>query len=252
MRALSGERDFGDWSFDPGMALLRVLIDGLRRDSHNADVVAPMDFYLGMRLVSGTVRIDQLYTAAEIAAMIRGDANSVAIADLHEASPAIVAGLKQGDVITGVNGHVIKDASELRFRLATIALGQSAKISYKRNGENFETDIKAIAPPDSPARDTLKITGKNPLDGASLSNINPAVTVEFGLKNAPSKGVVVTGVTQGTLSARVVRVGDVIIAVNGNRVSTPEDVQNEMQHMTRQGWILKVISGGEERTLMVR
>jgi Do/DeqQ family serine protease len=174
------------------------------------------------------------------------------IADLHEASPAIVAGLKQGDVITGVNGHAIKDASELRFRLATIALGQSAKISYKRNGENFETDIKAIAPPDSPARDTLKITGKNPLDGASLSNINPAVTVEFGLKNAPSKGVVVTGVTQGTLSARVVRVGDVIIAVNGNRVSTPEDVQNEMQHMTRQGWILKVISGGEERTLMVR
>ena len=174
------------------------------------------------------------------------------ISGLHLASPALEAGLKQGDVVTGVNGHIIKDASELRFRLATIALGQEATITYKRNGANSETKIKAISPPDSPPRDTFKVKGKNPLDGASLSNINPAVEVEFGLKNAPSKGVVVTGITQGTLSARVVRMGDVIIAVNGNRVSSPEDVQKEMEHMTRQGWILKVISGGEERTLMVR
>lgn len=71
-----------------------------------------------------------------------------------------------------------------------------------------EAHIKAITPPDSPPRDTIKIKGKNPLDGASLSNINPAVEVEFGLKNAPSKGVVVTAITQGALSARVVRVGD--------------------------------------------
>jgi Do/DeqQ family serine protease len=174
------------------------------------------------------------------------------ISDLHVASPANAAGLKTGDVITGVNGHAIKDASELRFRLATIALGETAKMTYKRDGKEFETTIKAIAPPDSPPRNTLKIKGKNPLDGASLSNINPAVVVEYGLKNAPSKGVIVTAITQGTLSARVVRVGDVIIAVNGNRVSSPEDVEKELEHVTRQGWILKVISGGEERTLMVR
>jgi Do/DeqQ family serine protease len=174
------------------------------------------------------------------------------ISDLHEASPAIEAGLKQGDVIIGVNDHMIKDASELRFRLATIALGQEASITYKRNSKDFAAKIKTIIPPDSPARNLTKVKGKNPLDGATLSNINPAVEVEFGLKNPPSKGVVVTEVTQGTLSARVVRVGDVITAVNGNRVSTPEDVKKELEHITRQGWILKVISGGEERTLMVR
>lgn len=174
------------------------------------------------------------------------------ISELHDASPAIDAGLKQGDIITGINGHHVKDASELRFRLATIALGQTASLTYKRNGENLETQIKAITPPDSPPRNTIKVKGKNPLDGAILSNINPAVEVEFGLKNAPSKGVVVTGVTEGTLSTRVVRIGDIIIAVNGNRVSSPKQVQEEMSHMTRQGWILKLISGGEERTLVVR
>jgi len=174
------------------------------------------------------------------------------ISDLHPSSPAIDTGLKQGDVITAVNGHIVKDASELRFRLATIALGQTSVIAYKRKGEDLVTELKTISPPDSPSRNTIKIKGKNPLDGASLSNINPAVEVEFGLQKAPSKGVVVTEITPNTMSVRVVRVGDIIAALNGVRVNSPEEVEEGLKHMTRQGWIIKLISGGEERTVMVR
>lgn len=174
------------------------------------------------------------------------------IADLHEASPAVKAGLKKGDVVTSVNGHNIKDASEMRFRLATLAMGETAKLTYKRNGEDINTTITSIAPPDSPPRNPIKIKGKNPLEGAIVANINPSVEIELGLKNIPSKGVVVTAITPNTLSARVVNVGDVILAINGNRVTSSDQIQNEMDHVTRQGWILKVISSGQERTLMVR
>lgn len=140
----------------------------------------------------------------------------------------------------------------MRFRLATFGMGESAKITYKRGGEDKETSITSIAPPDSPPRNAILITGKNPLDGATIANINPAVEVEMGLKNAPAKGVVVTSVTKNTLSARVVNVGDVLLAVNGNRITSTSEVQEQMNHQTRQGWILKIISGGQERTLMVR
>ncbi len=174
------------------------------------------------------------------------------ISDLHEASPALSAGLKSGDVITAVNGHSVRDASELRFRLATLALGEKAELTYKRGGEDAKTTLQSILPPDVPARAPVKIKGKNPLEGATVANINPAVEVELDLKNTPSKGVVVTAVTPNTLSARVVNIGDVILAINGNRVTNAAQVQNEMDHMTRQGWILKIISGGQERTLMVR
>jgi len=174
------------------------------------------------------------------------------ISDIHEASPAVTARLKQGDVVTAVNGHTIKDASEMRFRLATLGLGEKAEITYKRGGEEAKTTIQSIKPPDSPPRNETKIKGQNPLAGASVANINPAVEVELGLKDAPSRGVVVTAVTPNTLSARVVNVGDVILAINGNRIIGADQVQKEMEHMTRQGWILKVISGGQERTLMVR
>ena len=174
------------------------------------------------------------------------------ISDIHEASPAVTAGLKQGDVVTAVNGHNIKDASEMRFRLATIGLGEKAELTYKRAGTEGKTTIQSIQPPDSPPRNEIKIKGQNPLSGASVANINPAVEVELNLKDAPPKGVVVTAVTPNTLSARVVNVGDVILAINGNRIIGADQVQAEMEHMTRQGWILKVISGGQERTLMVR
>ncbi len=190
---------------------------------------------------------------ADIAASLGLKAPSGAlISDIHKASPAVAAGLKQGDVITAVNGHAIKDASEMRFRLATLGLGEKAELTYKRAGDESTTTIQSIKPPDTPARNETKITGPNPLNGASVANINPAVEIELGLKNAPDKGVVVTAVTPNTLSARVVNVGDVILAINGNRIIGADQVQKEMEHMTRQGWILKVVSGGQERTLMVR
>ena len=174
------------------------------------------------------------------------------ISGIHDASPAVAAGLKQGDVVTAVNGFNIRDASEMRFRLATLALGDKADITYKRGGKEAKTTIQSIAPPDSPPRNKVKITGKNPLEGATVANINPALELELGLKNAPSRGVVVTAVTPNTLSARVVNVGDVIVAINTNRIIGADQVQKELSHMTRQGWVLKLMSNGQERTIMVR
>lgn len=174
------------------------------------------------------------------------------VADLHDASPAKAAGLQQGDVVTAINGHAIKDASEMHFRLATIPMGDAIVLTYNRKGQEGEITVTAVAPPDVPARNTTRIKGENPLNGATLSNINPAVEVELGLKNAPVRGLVVAAVKPNSMAARVVRVGDIVLAVNGTRVATPQDAQEQLGHPTRQGWVLKVISGGQERTLMVR
>lgn len=174
------------------------------------------------------------------------------VSGVHEASPAVTAGLKTGDVITAINNHTIRNATEMRFRLATLGLGEKAEVTYQRNGEEKKATITSIKPPDSPSRNEILIKGKNPLDGAKVANINPAVEAELSLKNLPAKGVVVTSVTPNTLSARVVNVGDVIIGINGDRIIGSDQVQKAMDHMTRQGWILKLITNGQERTLMVR
>ncbi|MBL8641435.1 MAG: Do family serine endopeptidase [Alphaproteobacteria bacterium] len=174
------------------------------------------------------------------------------VSDLHNASPALAAGLRKGDVITAINGHHLRDASEMKFRLATLGLGEKAQLTYKRAGDTFDTTLQSIAPPDSPPRDERKISGRNPLNGARVANINPAVEVELGLKNMPSKGVVITSITPRTAASQIVNLGDIILSINGRRISDPKQVEEEMAHPGREGWILKILSSGQERTLIVR
>ena len=174
------------------------------------------------------------------------------ITALHDESPALKAGLKVGDLLTAVNGRKIHDASELRFRFAMVPVGGSVKISYERKGEKGEAEVAAISPPDSPKRETTVIKGRNPLSGATLSNINPAVEVELGLKGE-DKGVVVSKVEKNSIAARVVTIGDVIVAINQTPVKAPSDVQPLLEASgSRQGWALTIRSQGKERTLVVR
>ena len=174
------------------------------------------------------------------------------ISSIHADSPAVDAGLKQGDVVTAVNGHSVQDAAEFRFRMAMVPTGGKADVTYKRKGEESTTSLSPVSPPDSPARDSVTVSGKNPLQGATIMNINPAVEVELGLKNTPDKGVVVGDVARGSLASQVVQVGDVILGINKTPINSPKDAVAAIKSPTRQGWMLKINSGGQIRTLLVR
>jgi len=75
------------------------------------------------------------------------DANGVKITDVDEGddespSPAAKAGLKEGDVITQVNGKAIKSVDELRESLKDVKKGDTVKITYKRNNQTQTIDVK--------------------------------------------------------------------------------------------------------------
>lgn len=169
---------------------------------------------------------------------------------LNELSPAKIVGLKVGDVVTAVNGHEVRDSAELRFRLAMLPMGDTAALSYQRAGKEAVAEVKAIAPPDSPERDVRVIKGQNPLSGATISNVNPAVLIEMGLKGE-IQGVVVTDVDQRSIASRLVKSGDVLMAVNKKPVESTKEAQKLLSKPAR-GWILTIYSNGQQRTLVVR
>lgn len=174
------------------------------------------------------------------------------ITKLHDESPALKAGLKVGDRITSVNDRNVHDASELRFRFAMVPIGGSVKIGYERKGDKGTADVEAISPPDAPARKVTLIKGRNPLQGATLSMINPAVEVELGLKDE-DEGVVVSNVERNSIAARVVSVGDIVVAINKQPVKTSDEVQKQLDRgNTQGGWALTIRSKGQERTLIAR
>ncbi|MGH1456771.1 MAG: Do family serine endopeptidase [Alphaproteobacteria bacterium] len=172
------------------------------------------------------------------------------IADLHSASPLLKAGVKISDVVTQVNGHIIRDAPEMKFRLATVPLGKTANVKVLRQGRELSFDIAAITPPDDPPRNEVTLKGAHILSGAVIANLNPAVAVELGLKGEDS-GVVVIETPRGSYAARAVTSGDIILEINGQKIESPEDVDTAFEN-SESGASLIIKRGGRVSRIFMR
>lgn len=176
----------------------------------------------------------------------------VLISALHSASPLKRAGLKVGDVVLSVRGHVLQDASEMKFRMATVALGQSASVGVLRQGQSLTFEVKAIAPPDEPPRKEKKISGQNLLSGATIVNLNPAVASELGLEADAEGQVIVLQVERASPAARLLVRGDILLEINGQKINNTSDVEQAMRSGDGRSLYLVKNSGGRVQKIVVR
>ncbi|GGB11160.1 trypsin-like peptidase domain-containing protein [Allosediminivita pacifica] len=146
----------------------------------------------------------------------------VVITQLHPESPFAGAGLRVGDVVQAVDGLEVNAPEEMIFRMAVRGIGEDARVGYSRSGNQAEVAVPMIAPPETPAREAVTLDDRAVLPGLALTRVNPAVAVELDLP-LDASGVAVT--EPGRYGARAgLRPGDVILGVNGRRVSRPVEV----------------------------
>jgi Do/DeqQ family serine protease len=173
----------------------------------------------------------------------------VILASLHPDSPFSKAGLKPGDVIVALGDLPVNSPPEMIFRMASTGVGRSIEATYLRNGAEQTVRVDLIAPPDSPDRQTRKVDDGSVLDGLAVARINPAVAAELGL-SPEAEGIVVTD--HDDRMARVgLRVGDVLLAINGEPVRSTDDVLRLSRDRTR-NWALDVQRGGGRVSLRFR
>lgn len=176
----------------------------------------------------------------------------VLISNIHKASPARKAGLKVGDVITSINDKVINDPAELKFRLATVPIGEMADLTILRQGKKKTLKMEAMMPPDDPPRDETALKGNHLLSGATVGNLNPRVGVELGIET-DREGVVVLEVDRRTRSSRLLTPGDIIVAINDDEIEDIEDLQKELkQAETRNSFGLTVERNGQISRIVIR
>lgn len=172
------------------------------------------------------------------------------ISALHNASPLQAAGIKVGDVLVTLNGHEIRDPSEMKFRMATVKIGDTATIGYLRNGKVKEARIEAIAPPEDPPRDQTTLS-QGIFSGVTVANINPAVVHELGLSDQDAQGVVVVAVENGGYGARLLRKGDIILNVSQRDISDVAGLKKTL--MLRLATFSLVINrGGKIQQIAIR
>ncbi len=151
----------------------------------------------------------------------------VLVAEVYPGAAADRAGLKSGDVIFAIDDTPVNDDSALAYQVATRRPGSTIQLHVRRVKENLTLNVRAEPAPGDTARDERAITGRNPLGGASVVNLSPAVALDLGVDPFAAKGggVLVTKVDQDGFAARAgVRPGDLVRDVNGKPIKTAADL----------------------------
>src|SRR3954468_3631405 len=70
------------------------------------------------------------------------EGKGVKVKDVDENSPASKAGIKEGDIITQINGKDVAGVDELRNAIKELKEGDAVKFGYKRDGKNQTAELK--------------------------------------------------------------------------------------------------------------
>jgi Do/DeqQ family serine protease len=173
------------------------------------------------------------------------------VADIWPNGPADRAGLRQGDVIVAVDGRPAADAAAVSYAISSRRPGETVRLGVRRGGGELTLNLRAEAPPATPARDQRVISGRNPFDGATVVNLSPAVADELGLDPFLGRGVLVTNIGRGFAMNAGLRPGDLIRRVNGRDIATVRDLTNVLGSGGGQ-WQVTIERNGQEITANFR
>ncbi len=95
--------------------------------------------------------------------------------------------------------------------------GDTVNVRYWRSGAMRDATTRIALPPDQ-GRDEVVISGLNPMQGARVANITPALADEMQM-DMMAHGVVVTAVERASQAARFgIQSGDIVRQLNGDSI----------------------------------
>ena len=189
------------------------------------------------RAVLGVLIQDPQYVADEDKAKVKA-LEGAYVGGFAERSTAKEAGVEKGDVITAVNGVKVKSASALQEQISKYRPGDKVELTVDRNGSTKKYTVEFRN-----AQGSTKVVKSG--DGTEImGGAFKALSDEQKRKLGVSYGIEVTGVTNGKLQSAGIKKGFIIMIVNNQKISAPEDfekiVDNILQGRTEdQGLFIK-------------
>ncbi len=155
------------------------------------------------------------------------------VVGIVEDGPADRAGLKLGDVILAVNDQNIAHPDALGYRMATIGIGNSARMTVLSRQTRKYLDISLETAPETIPRRTLEIRGRTPFEGITVMNLSPAVADELGVDGS-KKGVIIARVEPGSLAQQFrLRKLDIIRNINEIEITGTRQLRKVLERRIR-------------------
>ena len=162
------------------------------------------------------------------------------VSQVVEGSAAEKAGVRAGDVITGINNRAVRDAGQLRNAIGLLSVGEKVDIALLRDGKPRRVTAM-ISERDAAAEARTAAgpgTGSHPgLDGADIAD-------------GPD-GVLIRSVAEGSPAAqRGLRTNDVILAVGRTRVANVAEFQRATEGQS--AFVLQIRRGNAMLVIPIR
>jgi serine protease Do len=175
----------------------------------------------------------------------------VIVNKVYASGPAAKAGLEVGDVVLAINGREVVDPAGLRFRIATLKTGGTAELTVLRGTSRLELPVALQPAPEQPTRDVSLLDGEQPLAGATVMNLSPAVAEELGLDDQWDGGVVVSEVERGSYARRLgLARGDLLLQIGDQKIDNVKDLRAVLGDQPRR-WRITIRRGDDVRTVVV-
>lgn len=165
-------------------------------------------------------------------------------------SPAKEAGIREGDIITGIDGTPLTDATQLRATIGNMLPNDRVTLDIARGKERLSLSITlgrladAVEPPR--AEDAEAQNDKSFEDvGITLGDITPAMLGRLGLADTNDlRGVMITSIAQNSAAYREaeLRSNDIIVEMDREPISGLQDFQRTWRGLEAgEGVFLKVL-----------
>jgi len=181
------------------------------------------------------------------------------IATINPDSPAAQAGLKTGDVVTGIDGRAVQSPKDLSRAIADLAPGSETRIDIWRGGKSQNIRLSIGGDKDSQTVASADADGgasasarHAPSFGIGLTDLTADIRQQLNV-GPDAKGVVVDSVNPDKAAAASgIQPGDIIVAVNQKPVTSAGDVKAAIVAANRIGrkFVLLLVQRSDMRTFI--
>ncbi|MCC5791053.1 MAG: Do family serine endopeptidase [Legionellaceae bacterium] len=164
-----------------------------------------------------------------------GNIQGALVSQVNENSPAEIAGLKSGDIITKINQTPITQASQVKTTISLLRVDSEAKLTVMRDSK----ELVLTAHVTDAKKHEQKMQANNPfLFGLALKNFEQDSPLHGNVH-----GVQVVGASENSAGWRAgLRPGDVIIGVNKQKIASVAELQKIAQQ-SKEKLMVQVLRG---------
>lgn len=167
-------------------------------------------------------------------------ARGALVASVTEASPAVRAGIKVGDVIVVYDNQEIKESNQLPILVARTPVGRTVAMKIVRDGKDMTLNTTVTALMDEEIVAAAPPQAQN--FGLTVRQMTPQIARSLGLEK--SQGVIVSAVEPNSTAAEAgLREGDLILEIDRRPVRTVTDFEQAVKRAAGSNLLLLVRRG---------